>query len=528
MRFSDLRKKFSPTFLMEVIIVAYFAGFIVFLFGRTGFGFFDKSFFMEISQRLLHGQKMYVDIGGIPHAPLTYYVQAAFFYFFGVSLFSCLLHASVFNAVAAVLIYVHFSRRLASPWPFLLGLLSAIWFYGIISWPWVERLGILGALIAYFIWEELGESSRKAPLKLFIIGMLTALPLWDKQNLALMMALTQAFLLYRYCKEHKHWDWVLVALSGYALVAGGLLIFFFINGFEGTAYEYFGRSASYNRFSVVFEDREFRFTTWTFLILTAMGLATFQKMGTEQKFPQKWRCLLLISLICLQSLNAPLTSSRDLNDFALMGLIWGWFLFIFAEPDKGNSKKALVFPWKKQLVVVAAFSLFFLEGGYQAYLQTIWRNFAFPFDTEFAPITHPFFKGFSIQQPQGKEVDEALHWMEANIPKDQIFWTFPSYGIFYPAMERVSDAPVVTWELGSIQNSSIGTRDEQRTLDWLKSKRPPWVIINLKPVHPSYWQDVGKILQKLPQLSAYLSENYKVVAQTNGGAFQFFHLREKP
>ena len=63
-----------------VIVVAFGC---VLYWGRIGFAFFDQSFFVDASYRLLNGQRMYVDFWGLSHGPLTYYLQALFFKIFG-------------------------------------------------------------------------------------------------------------------------------------------------------------------------------------------------------------------------------------------------------------------------------------------------------------------------------------------------------------------------------------------------------------------------------------------------------------
>lgn len=495
------------------ICVIGLAFFVIFRWGRIGFGFYDMSFFIDTAYRILHGQKMYTDIGLMSHGPATYYLQALFFKIFGVSLQSCLAHAAFMNALSAGILYFYFWKRLPPLWTMVLGVFSAIWFYAMVAWPWVERISYLAGLIAFLLWDQLGENEEGVFKKIFLIGALAALPLWDKQNIAFALAAANGLVCLVFAFRQSSIRPLIWFCLGYLVVAGGLFLFFWINGWEPSIYEYFQRSASLSRFSNLLILPS-SLLYWPFLICTGMAIFALQVFFKDDDPQNQWKGLLVAALLLLQIFNAPLSSAHNINDLALLPLAFGLFLSI---------KRKAVSLGRQPLVIAAV--VFFLFFGYHTAKQRDLWTFAFP-NPQLGAMKHPFFKNWQVQQPQGKEVDEALLWLDGQLKKDETFWVFPSMVFMYAALDRVSNSPYLSWEARLITDPNIRGHDERRTLNWFAKTPPTWIVLQKKLPHPGDNAHNGDyLLNALPLLKSHIENHYESVHTMEG--FEFFKLKRK-
>lgn len=489
---------------------------VIFRWGRNGFGFYDMSFYIDTAYRILHGQKMYTDIGLMSHGPATYYLQALFFKLFGANLGACLAHAAFFNALATGILYFYFWKRTPSLWPLVLGVFSAIWFYAMVAWPWVERFSYFAGLLVFLLWNNLGESENRVPAKLFLIGALTAAPLWDKQNIAFTLALASGIVCLAYAKRQASWRPLFLFFLGYTAIAGGLFLFFWLNGWEASLYEYFRRPASLSRFSsLVFLPSVLLY--WPFLIISGLLIFSLQIFFKDPEPANQWRGLLCAAILGFQTVNAPLSSAHNINDLALLPLAFALLLSV-KNPLQSSSSLAR----QPLLITAAVFCLFF--GYHTAKKRDLW-TFAFP-DATFAPVQHPFFKGWQIQQPQGKEVDEGLKWLESNLKKEETFWVFPSMVFMYAALDRVSTSPYLSWEARLIVDPKIRNYDERRTLNWFEKTPPDWIVLQKKLPHPGDNAHNGDyLLSALPSLKSHIENHYESAHSMEG--FEFFRRKGK-
>lgn len=516
----ELPFKIGP--LTQGLAVMILAFCLVLWWGRIGISFFDYSSFVDISYRLMHGQKMYVDIGGCPHAPLTYFLQALFFKIFGVKLFTCLIHAAFMNAIATGIIFFYFAKHLPPPWPLLLAILNAIYFYGITAWPWPERMGYLGLLIAFILWNSLAENRKNEKINLLIIGFLTAFPLWDKQNLALVATIVNFILCLTYAWHYRRWSSLLWFLLGYLLLVSSLFGFFWLNGWNESIFEYFMRTLGYQRFRY-FTKLPGLLTLWVFLIPLCLILTGWETVLKARDDLGKWKIICVTFLFLLQFINAALSSTADFTDMVLIALIFGW---IFSLDKEFQSLKSISELMVYKPLLCFAMVMFLSYGYFAGATPTAWKlPTATDRNTQFTPVPHPFFRGFVVQQPDAQEWEEAVNWLSSNVKKDEDIWVFPYGVLLYATLGKISTSPLVAWDMLNMSSPVNRERDVLKTLDWLQKERPEWVVLQSKNPYPGRKShELHLLLQTVPEVAGHLRARYESIHQTQ--SFMFLRLKK--
>ena len=162
--------------------------------GSRGFFPFDQSIIFDGSYRIVSGQIPYKDFV-MPFGPVTFWLQAIFFKFMGVTYFAYVFGAAAVNALAvlaavAIVRLLFRGERLLS---YVAGILTAVWFYPPFGTPWVDQTAFflsycgIVALLAAIGEGGLDQRSparrpRRQTAFLAIAGVLAFLSILGKQN----------------------------------------------------------------------------------------------------------------------------------------------------------------------------------------------------------------------------------------------------------------------------------------------------------------------------------------------------------
>ena len=100
-RVPQMRGKLDGFYPLACVMLAVFAFAFNWATGHRGIFLFDQSIIFDGGWRVLQGQTPYKDFL-IPFGPVTFYVQALFFWLFGVNWSATVLPACVFNSLATL------------------------------------------------------------------------------------------------------------------------------------------------------------------------------------------------------------------------------------------------------------------------------------------------------------------------------------------------------------------------------------------------------------------------------------------
>ena len=133
-----------------IVIIFFFSISINQYFGYQGVCPIDSFWFFNSGYDVLNGYYPFKDYWTIA-GPFISYVQAIFFKIFGVSWFSYVLHASIFNFIIAITTYYTLSKfNLNLNWCFLYSLIVAILAYPSAGTPYVDHHATIISLLAIF------------------------------------------------------------------------------------------------------------------------------------------------------------------------------------------------------------------------------------------------------------------------------------------------------------------------------------------------------------------------------------------
>jgi Dolichyl-phosphate-mannose-protein mannosyltransferase len=155
--------------------------------GHRGVFLLDQSMIFDGGWRILQGQTPYKDFL-IPFGPVTFYVQALFFWLFGVNWSAMVLPACLFNS-AATLSVIRIIRLLGGGSRLLAlcgGLATAICFQAPFGTLWLEQTAMFFDLVALqAVAESLYASGYHRALWQLLGGFSLALAVLSKQNYGL-------------------------------------------------------------------------------------------------------------------------------------------------------------------------------------------------------------------------------------------------------------------------------------------------------------------------------------------------------
>lgn len=288
------------------------------------------------------------------------------------------------------------------------------------------------------------------------------------------------------------------------------MVFFFIflhftGSLEAFYQEYFFRALGFRRLHGYFTKLQQQIIFWPFFLDLLVSLVALKIVVKESKGQRTWRATLVLAAVLFQVVNAPLTSAPYLWGVPLSGLILGWCFSLCLVP---------LFRYSIGVGVVSF--LFLSVGFYSTVVRGSWqfvlRN------TPLRPMKHPFFAGFQIQQPFGEELDLLLDWLKSHLKEDETFWIFPNQVVAYAAVQKVSKAPLVTFEI-----KTLTPFDDAKLVAWLHRLPPKFFVFERRNTQSTYAHNPLLILSTLPQVKGFIETHYLQEEHTSG--YEIYRLR---
>jgi 4-amino-4-deoxy-L-arabinose transferase-like glycosyltransferase len=186
-RVQQMRGKLDILYLLACVILTAFAFAFNWATGHRGVFLLDQSIIFDGGWRILQGQTPYKNFL-IPFGPVTFYVQALFFWLFGVNWSATVLPACVFNALATLSV-IRIVRLLGGRSRLLAlcaGLATAICFQAPFGTLFLEQTAMFFDLLALqAVVESLRASGSRRGLWQLMGGFSLALAALSKQNYGL-------------------------------------------------------------------------------------------------------------------------------------------------------------------------------------------------------------------------------------------------------------------------------------------------------------------------------------------------------
>ena len=202
-------------FLFSIIINQYY--------GNRGIFPMDSFHFFDSGYRVLSGEVPFTDYW-LVKGPLLDYIQAIFFYLFGVNWQAYVLHASVFNAIITIsTFFILKNFKLKTEYCFLYSLLLSILAYPSSGTPFIDHHSSFFSLLA--IYSLLFAINNKRSYNWVLTPILFGLAFLSKQVPAAYIILTIGFVLLLYFFTSKKIKNIQYFLIGVFLFIISILIF---------------------------------------------------------------------------------------------------------------------------------------------------------------------------------------------------------------------------------------------------------------------------------------------------------------
>ena len=198
-------------FLFSLLINQYYGN--KGIFPIDGFGNFDAGF------RILLGEHPFKDYW-VNTGPIIDYIQATFFYLFGISWQTYVLHASILNAILTITTFIVLRKfKLNIFYSFLYSLFFSILAYPSSGTPFVDHHSAFFSLLGiYFLILSIKEEKK---IYFILFPLLFGIAFLSKQTPAAYIILFSIIILILYSIALKNFFWI-----KYSLISSLLFIFF--------------------------------------------------------------------------------------------------------------------------------------------------------------------------------------------------------------------------------------------------------------------------------------------------------------
>ena len=192
-------------------------------YGNRGAFPMDSFHFFDSGYRVLNGDLPFIDYW-LVKGPLLDYMQAAFFYIFGVNWQSYVLHASLINAVITIsTFFVLKNFKLKTTYCFLYSLLIAILAYPSSGTPFVDHHSAFFSLLG--IYSLLLAINSQKKIYWILIPVFLGLAFLSKQVPAAYVILFVGFILFLYSLANKKFDCIKYSFVGLVFFVFSIFIF---------------------------------------------------------------------------------------------------------------------------------------------------------------------------------------------------------------------------------------------------------------------------------------------------------------
>lgn len=370
------------------VLCAAWAGLVCYGSGMRGFFAMDQSIVFDGGWRILHGQVPFRDFF-LPHGPLSMWIQALAFGWFGVSYRVYVLTATIMNVVGALLAYGTFRTFIPEKkWPALAaGLLTGSWLYAPMGTTYIEQTGFFFLWVAVFAVVRGLASGSFRHLWMGAAGLALAAAILAKTNTGVLAA-PFLFLMPALLRQNPVRgllrDWLGLGMG----LAVGLAAFYVwlashsdVAAFHRHVLEIAGTEGRKR----ILENKELYFVVCslfngkgndlvrllTVCAYTLMGLGVVWAMGPGNRGPNdRLRTLGFLGLlwIAYQQLFGVTSNNNGINEQPFLGLVFVCAALVAAEIASwkaGASLPSQHFSFlKKSLAVLLAFALFFTAYFY--------------------------------------------------------------------------------------------------------------------------------------------------------------------
>ena len=203
-------------------------------YGNRGAFPIDSFLFFDTGYRILSGEVPFVDFW-LVKGPLLDYMQALFFYIFGVNWHVYVLHASLMNALVTIsTFFVLKNFKLKTSYCFLYSLLFSILAYPSSGTPFIDHHSAFFSLLG--IYSLLLAINNNKKLYWILLPIFLGLAFFSKQVPSSYIILSVGVILILYSLKNKRFDCIKYSFIGLILFIFIVLIFGKLQGIKFSAF----------------------------------------------------------------------------------------------------------------------------------------------------------------------------------------------------------------------------------------------------------------------------------------------------
>ncbi len=524
--------RFLDTAVMALIAVFSFV--VVMESGLRGFFAFDQSICFDGGYRVLLGQVPFKDFVA-PVGPMVFWLQAVFFRLLHVNYAAYVAHAAFVNAAASVLAMVlirmmYPEEKVVS---YIVGVLTAAWFYAPFGTPWFEQTAFFFFLLGYTAMAAAARNGNRSQWLAFLGGVSGTLAFLSKQNAgALSIAAMFLFpaLAPRVEKRKRLLVWYFAGLAVTAAAFAGWLSsesspgLFVRHFFEIPLRAGESRILGLGWFSLILRDM------LHYDVVAVLSGLSFIVAGVHLWFHREdgetlglWAAVTVIVLAVFQPVFASTSRNQLENMYPFAGLI---FPMAFLLVRKGwTNEKTGCFGKEGRLALTLGFAFlalvvlgYGLDVSFSRKVQDIFQ------DTRFVErLRTPEMSGLRWGEPteiRGSEVsaedfDRLMAMLES---EGKEFFIFPDFTIAYGILGKEPPQPLLWFHKGLTYPQNYSAALDR----WIVSdlQRHGVKIVVIERVS---FMGTRSRLGDFKLLSSYIKENF--VKKESVGIFDVYHLR---
>jgi hypothetical protein len=448
------------------------------------FDFFDMSAFLDAGYRVYSGQIPYTDFFYFA-GPVHLYMHAFFFSLFGFTKSAVQAHIVLTSALVIVFLYVYCRRRFSIGISLLVTTVGALAYYGPISHPWYDQNAWLWMILPLCV---LGRqlpfgSPREALLVGAACGVGSALAFLTKANVGVFAGVVSlaGLLICRYRRR---------ALLGYALgglATLGFIVFLLVDPgawyFQNfVAYKTGERFQRLDYLQLLF-SRETHGRLGQ-LGLIAVGL-TLVLGGLKALRHQMPYALLFFGVVLASILSAWTGSMIHTGNIPALGLEAALFATLVSLiPSESNWLPSWVIKLGKLGLIAGTAGWLLTVAGNQVRNLDVWNWRASNAQNDYKIRTKAF-RDWRCHSAYGRDLDEAVARIQANVPRDESLFIYPDMTVIYGLTGRPSfkGAPFIFHAGVSPPPGPIAEKFRDRFLadppQWILLREPfeiPWAL----------------------------------------------------
>ena len=201
-----IKKLISKKYIFFILFLFFFSIIVNQHYGNRGVFPIDSFLHFDNGYRILNGENPFSDFWTVS-GPTVDYIQAIFFYFFGVNWNSYILHASLVNALATIFtFFVLKNFKLKTNYCFLYSLLFSILAYPSSGTPFVDHHSTFLSLFG--VYSFLLALNSKSKVYWLLIPIFLGFAFFSKQVPAMYLILSIGFVLILYSYKKKTFNYI--------------------------------------------------------------------------------------------------------------------------------------------------------------------------------------------------------------------------------------------------------------------------------------------------------------------------------